>query len=311
LNDADVTIMANIVPESKVCDLGILKIDESCRIVDFVEKPTDQEVVNSFRLAPEAKEKLGIDKPGLDFLASMGNYVFFWDRLRGFLDLSGVDFGKDIIPAIGWNDGKLYAHVFDGYWRDVGKVQDYFNCNMEFVCEKPPIDLLRHRIRRRERNLPGARIAPDASIQSVILSSGDVIRRGSVVTNSVLGYQVIIEEDCVLGHCVLLGADRNGFHGNKIRNEYTTRIGKGSKLSYAILDKNVWVGEGVNIGPHNGTADVRRKVLQSVGLKSYRELGDGRAEGDFYIDPETGILVLGKQNDADPKTPILPDGLRC
>lgn len=310
-NDADITIMANLVPESKVCDLGILKVDESGRIVDFAEKPKDREVIESFRLSPEAKERLGIDNPNLNFLASMGNYVFFWDRLKSFLDFSGVDFGEDIIPAITWNSGDLYAYVFNGYWRDVGKVQDYFNCNMEFVCEKPPIDLLRHRIRRRERNLPGAWIAPDASIQSVILSSGDVIRRGSVVTNSVLGHQVIVEEDCMLGHCVLLGADRNEFHSNKIRNEYTTRIGKGSKLSYAILDKNVWVGEGVDIGPYNGTADIRKKILQSVGLKPYREHGDGRVEGDFCIDPGTGILVVGKQNDADPKEPILPDGLRC
>ena len=91
--------------------------------------------------------------------------------------------------------------------------------------------------------------------------AGDVIRRGSVVINSVLGHQVIIEEDCWLEHCVLLGADRNEFHNNEIRNEYTTRIGKGSKLSYAVLDKNVWVGEGVDIGLHNGTADVRKKIL--------------------------------------------------
>ena len=208
-NDADITIMANVVPESKVRDLGILKVDESGRIVDFAEKPEDQEVIESFRLSPEAKQKLGINNPKLSFLASMGNYVFFWDRLKRFIDFPGVDFGKDIIPAIGWNSGDLYAYVFDGYWRDVGRVQDYFNCNMEFVCEKPPIDLLRHRVRRRERNLPGAWIAHDVSMQSVILSSGDVIRRGSVVTDSVLGHQVIVEEDCVLGHCVLLGADRN------------------------------------------------------------------------------------------------------
>ena len=88
-------------------------------------------------------------------------------------------------------------------------------------------------------------------------------------------------------------------------------IGKGSKLSYAILDKNVWVGEGVDIGPHNGNADIRRKILQSIGLRPYRELDDGRIEGDFCIDPGTGILVMGKQNEADPKEPILPDGLRC
>jgi len=262
-------------------------------------------------LTPRIKDRLGIDDPELNFLASMGNYVFFWDRLKRFLDLSGMDFGGDIIPAIKRNSRSLYAHVFNGYWRDVGRVQDYFNCNMEFTCGRPPIDLLRYRIRRRERNLPGAWIAPDASVQSVILSSGDVIHRGSVITNSVLGHQVVIEEGCKVSHCVLLGADRNEFYNNQIRKEYTTHIGKRSRLSYAILDKNVWVGKGVDIGPHNGTSEIRRKILQSIGLKTYRELGDGTVEGDFYIEPGTGILVIGKRNDADPKAPILPDGMKC
>jgi glucose-1-phosphate adenylyltransferase len=294
-----------------VSDFGIVKMDESGLIVDFAEKPTDGDVVERFRLSDRMKKRLGIDEPNLNFLASMGNYVFFWDRLKSFLGFSGVDFASDIIPAIRWNEGSLYAYVFNGYWRDVGKIRDYFNCSMEFTCERPPINLLRHRIRKHERHLPGPFITADARVQNTILSSGDMIHRGAVITSSVLGYQVVVEEKCVLGHCAILGADRNEFYDNNIREQYTTRIGKGSNLSYVILDKNVWVGEDVNIGPHNGTYENRSEVLQSIGLKPYRELGDGTIEGDFCIDPGTGILVIGKQNESDPKEPILPDGLRC
>jgi glucose-1-phosphate adenylyltransferase len=310
-SEADITIMTNVIPDSKVSDFGIIKIDESCRIVDFAEKPKDKEVIESFRLTAKTKDHLGIDDPGLNFLASMGNYVFFWDRLKKFLDFSGIDFGEDIIPAIRSSNGALYAYIFNGYWCDVGKTRDYFNCNMEFTYGKPPMDLLKCRIRTYERHLPGARIAAATSIQNTVLSPGDIIQSESVITNSVLGYQVAVEEGCTLDHCVLLGADRNEVRDDQIRREYTTHIGKGSNLSYVILDKNVWVGENVHIGPHNGAPEKRGEILQSVGLEPYVEMDDGTVQGDFCIVPETGILVVGKQHDADPKEPILPGGLKC
>ena len=121
----------------------------------------------------------------------------------------------------------------------------------------------------------------------------------------------MVEEDCSIDHCVLLGADRNEFHGNSLTRRYTTRIGSGSVLKYVILDKNVWVGRGVEISPDSGTPEVREEILRNAGLRPYRELDDGTVEGDFYIEPEMGILVIGKQYDADPKKPILPDGLKC
>ena len=95
MNNADITIMTNAVPEERVSDFGIVKIDELGRIVDFAEKPTDKGVIKSFRLPRRMKERLGIDSPDLNFLASMGNYVFFWNRLKRFLTFPGLDFGKD------------------------------------------------------------------------------------------------------------------------------------------------------------------------------------------------------------------------
>jgi len=312
INNADITIMANVVPEDNVSNLGIMKIDESCRIVDFVEKPKDPEVIESFKLTPKIKDILGIDDPKLNFLVSMGNYIFYWDRLKEFLTNHphGMDFGSHIIPAIRENGNSMYAYIFNGYWRDVGIIRDYFDCQMEFLRENPPIDLLKNQIRTHERDLPGVRIASNSQVHSVILSSGDEINKGSIITNSVLGYQVTIEEECQLDHCVLLGASRNEYHNNQIRREYTTNIGKGSNLSYVIVDKNVWIGEGVDIGPHNGTPERRKEKLQSIGLKPYREVDDGTIEGDFSLDPKTGIFVIGKQSEADPKKPIIPDGIR-
>ncbi len=311
LHNADITIMANAVPDSKVSNLGIVKIDESGRITDFVEKPRDKKVVENFRLSDKMKSLLGIDNPGLNFLASMGNYIFFWNRLKNLLESPGADFARDIIPAIKQRRGTLYAYVFNGYWRDIGRIRDYFDCSMDFACDNPPIDLWKHRIRISQGYPSCTWVSAGASTNGVILSCGDVIHRGSVVTNSVMGPQVVVEEKCKLDHCVFLGADRNEFRNNTITRKYTTNIGKDSSLSYVILDKNVWIGEGVEISPDNGTPEQRGEILQSAGLEPYRELDDGTVEGDFYIEPEMGILVIGKQYGVDPRKPIIPDGLKC
>jgi glucose-1-phosphate adenylyltransferase len=304
--------MTNVISDNKVKDLGIVKIEESGRIIDFAEKPVEDSAIENFRLTPKIKKLLGIDDPNLNFLASMGNYVFFWNQLKKFLDFPGVDFGKDVIPSIKGINGALYAYVFNGYWRDIGKVQDYFNCNMAFANGKAPIDLSKHRIRTQKALLPSPHIAIDSSINGTILSSGDVIHQGSTVRNSVLGYQVVIEKGCKIEHCVFLGDEKNGVHSAQMNERrYTTQIGKYSSLSHTILHENVWIGEGVDISPYNGTPEERKEILKSVGLVPYTKLNDGTVEGDFYIEPDTGILVIGKQYDADPKKPILPDGLKC
>jgi len=316
--NADITIMTNVIPDNKVSDFGIVKINEFGQIIDFAEKPTDKEIIDSFRLNPGIKRYLGIEDPNMNFLASMGNYVFHWERLKRFMDLPGADFGKDIIPAIKANGGALFAYVFNGYWRDVGKIQDYFDCNMEFT--QKPMSLLRSWMGTREEKLPSPRVDGGSYIKRTILSNGDVISHKDNIVNSVLGHNVVVEEGCTLDHCILLGTDtdsiiqennENDLESQDVYSENATHIGKGSSLNYAILDKNIWIGKNVNINPQNGTPDRRKEILQNLGLKPYKELDDGTVDGDFYIEPETGILVIGKQNNTNPEKPILPDGLRC
>lgn len=309
--NADITIMTNLIPESKVSDFGIIKIDEHSRIIDFAEKPEDKELIESFRLTDRIKSRLRINNPNLNFLGSMGNYIFFRDRLETFLEYPGNDFGNDIIPAIGNEGGSLYAYVFGEYWRDVGKVLDYFNCNIEFTGETTPINLIRNRIRTALRFLPGPKVYPNSSVRSSILSAGDEIYSDSVVSNSVLGYQVVVDRECELNRCVLLGSDRNEFYDNELRKNHITLIGEGSHLEYVIFDKNVEIGQNVRISPEYGTPEEREEKLKSIGLKPYKVLENGRIEGDFYIEPEKNVLVIGKQSSIAPKKLFLPGGLEC
>jgi glucose-1-phosphate adenylyltransferase len=241
--NADVTVMANGIPREKVSDFGIMKIDEQGRILGFAEKPSEtkqKDLINGFALSERTKKRLGITDQSITHLASMGNYVFDTNKLNEYLKgdyQNMMDFGSEIIPAIKYGGGNIYAWVFKGYWRDVGKLKDYFDCNLEFCGDKQPIDLLTSRILTAERPLPSAYIAGGACVSGSILSPGDEVHRGSKLDNVVAGYQVIIEEGCTLDNCVLLGADRNEYFNNEIRRKYDMQIGKGSNLSHVIFDK--------------------------------------------------------------------------
>ncbi len=307
LNNADVTIMANPVTEEKVKSFGLMKVDESGRITEFTEKPKEKEVIERFRLSERVKNSLGIDEK-YDFLASMGNYVFFKDRLESFLNnYQKNDFGNHIIPKVKEAGGSLYAYPFNGYWRDVGQVGDYFDCNMDFISGSAPIDLTKHRVRTTGRHLPGPRIARNAIAKSSILSNGDEISSGSELINCVLGYQVVVGEDCKLKDSIILGGDKNQYHNNKLRDYNASFVGKGSVVERVIFDKNVKIGSNVNISPENGTPEERISKLKKIGLKPYREK-EGRVEGDFYFEKERGILVLGKRARSKKEELAIPDG---
>lgn len=309
---ADMTIMVNAVPESRFRDLGIVKVDPRGRIIDFTEKPQDQAAIEDFRLNPQTMTSLGINNPQYQFLASTGNYVFYWKRLRGYLhDIPGSDWGDHLIPGIQESGGRIFAHVFSGYWRDVGKIEDYFACNLEFAQEDPPLDLHAHRLRTYERHLPGARIATSVRWQNVILSDGVIIQKGCILQNVVLGYQVVLESGVHLDRCVFLGADRDEFYQDQRIRSYTTRIGQNSRLRNVIFDKNIWLPGDVEIGYRDLSLSSRVRSLEEAGLKPYRENPDGTKEGDFYIEPVTNILVLGKVTSHDPKEPLLPPGFIC
>ncbi|MFW6283296.1 MAG: sugar phosphate nucleotidyltransferase [Minisyncoccales bacterium] len=275
---------------------------------ETLEKPEDKDKIEEFRLDEGTKNSLQINKE-YDFLASMGNYVFYKDKLKKYLELDekDTDFGNDIIPKIKESGGALYAHPFNGYWRDVGQVGDYFDCHMDFVLKTPPIDLIKHRIRTVMRYLPGPQAARDAQLSGNIRSNGTKIRNKSRVQNSVLGYQVTIDKNCKIKKCIFLGADRNQYYQNQLKKKNTTFVDHDTEIEKAIIDKNVEIGSNVKLSPDFGTPEERRKNLESIGLEPYKEEA-GKIKGDFYIEPDRNILVIGKKVYPEKNKIVIPSG---
>ena len=303
--DPEITLMTTIIPEEKVPDFGIVKIDDSGRIIDFAEKTSDPEIIEEFRLTERTKQRMGIENPNLNFLGSMGNYAAEWDKLKYFLKTyPGTDFGNHIIPGVREDGGEIYASIFEGYWRDVGKVNDFYNTNLEFVNNKH-LDNIKNATKTTKRDLPAAWIQGGASVNGAILSPGDEIYRDSSIRNSVLGYQVVVE-GANIRDSILLGADRNQHKDGKLREEHITRIGKGSSIDKTIMDKNVWIGKNVILSPEYGSPEERISNLESIGLKHYDDSNpETHKNADFYIESENNILVLGKQ--LNTSKPMIPD----
>jgi glucose-1-phosphate adenylyltransferase len=237
---ADMTISCLEVPiEEAAGAFGVISVDETGRVVAFDEKPDHPTPI-----------------PGQDgiTLASMGNYIFNTEFLFEQLQMdaanvdSNSDFGNDIIPSI-IKENKVYASPFrdsvtggQGYWRDVGTLDSYWEANMELVSPKPAFNLYDTSwpIWTYQAQLPPAKFVFD-----------DDDRRGMAVDST------------VSGGCIVSGANlRKSLLFSNVRvNCYTdieqsiilpdVTIGRCCKIRRAIIDRGCDIPEGMEIGVDN------------------------------------------------------------
>jgi glucose-1-phosphate adenylyltransferase len=134
---ADVSIAVKPVSRKEAPSLGLLKVDDQGKIVDFCEKPQTEAELDEFRL----DEPPGED-PNELYLASMGIYIFEPQVLVSLLMGSDQDdFGKHIIPDAIHKVG-VYAHIFDGYWEDIGTIRSFYEANLALTDAHPPLYFL-------------------------------------------------------------------------------------------------------------------------------------------------------------------------
>jgi glucose-1-phosphate adenylyltransferase len=284
-SDADVTVSVTPCDEAAATEFGLLKADASGRIVEFKEKPKGDEL-QSMRVDTTQLGLNAVEAAARPFLASMGIYVFKYDRLEQLLknDPTHHDFGREIIPGA-IKGGNVQAFLFNGYWEDIGTISAFYRANLDLTSKIPKFNLFDAEapVFTRARYLPPSKIE-ESQIHDSIVSDGCIIT-GAAITTSVVGLRSRISKNVVIDSSFLMGADYYQTF-EEMRDDLVTGlprvgIGEGTIINRAIIDKNARIGSGV-------------KLLNEARLRE----ADAE-DGSYFI--RDGIVIV-------PKNAVVKDG---
>ncbi|HEY0824197.1 MAG TPA: glucose-1-phosphate adenylyltransferase [Ramlibacter sp.] len=245
------------VPRMEATALGVMHVDETRLITDFLEKPKDPPPI------PGKPDKA---------LGSMGIYVFGAEYLYKLLeadmadDASEHDFGKNLIPRI-VSDGGAVAHPLNlsaipastrqrPYWRDVGTVDAFWAANLDLASDLPELNLYDRDwpVWTYQEQLPPAKFVPDEQglngETSNVMISGGCIVVGSNIRRSVLFSNVRVEACCTIHEAVVMP---------------DTVIGRGSRLYKVVIDRGCEIPEGMVVG-EDAEADRQRFFRTDTGV---------------------------------------------
>jgi glucose-1-phosphate adenylyltransferase len=254
---ADVTIAAIPFPVSKVEGLGLMQVDDNLAIQRFVEKPKDPAVIASLAISDKIEATLETPSEEKRCLASMGIYVFNRTILAEALDNTMTDFGREIIPAL-LNRKRLFAHVFEGYWEDIGTVRAFFDANLALAQPLPPFNFFDPSapIYTQDRYLPASKLNKCA-IDHVVIGDGSILTDSSL-HHCVLGIRSLIGEGCVLEDTIVMGSDyyetKAQLAAGRALGQPDMGLGKNCRIDGSIIDKNARIGDGCILSP-KGKAD--------------------------------------------------------
>jgi glucose-1-phosphate adenylyltransferase len=250
---ADVTLAAIPVPEDQTTGFGLLSMDSHSRVTGFVEKPKTADERQPFYTSAEWIERRGIPSHGRHYLANMGIYLFRTEVLYELLTAKplATDFGKEVFPR-NYKTKKICAHLFDGYWEDLGTIRSYHEASLALAGPNPPFDFFSPEgvIYTRMRNLPASRVN-GAVLDHSVIADGCIIGHGTKIERSLIGVRSVIGADCTIRDVVMIGSDQYETALEKEENVRTghpsLNIGDGSVIERAILDKDCRIGKGVKL----------------------------------------------------------------
>jgi glucose-1-phosphate adenylyltransferase len=260
---ADLTIATIPVRRDLASGLGIMQIDADRRITRFSEKPKDPAVLDSLRLHRDWYGSLGVQGDEEFLLASMGIYVFNRNVLVKLLENPESDFGKHIIPAAIQQE-RVYSHVFQGYWEDIGTIRSFFEANLDLAAELPRFNFfdMTAPIFSRPRWLPGSKIN-GAAIDHAMVGDGCIINRGQI-SYSIIGIRSIVGTGSRIMRTVMMGCDYYESQASILENEARgvppIGIGRNARIENAIIDKNARIGDNVVISPANKLENVDHEL---------------------------------------------------
>lgn len=224
--NADCTIAVLNVSLEEASRFGIMTADENGFVTAFEEKP----------------------KQPKSTLASMGIYIFTWQKLRKYLidnendQEASKDFGKNIIPDMLKNNEVMVAYPFEGYWKDVGTLDSLWEANMDLLNPNIPIDLYDPDWKIYSRNpiMPPQYIGADAVVENSMITDGCIV--DGTIDFSVIFEGVTIEAGATVTDSIIMP-------GSVIKS--------GAIVEYAIVGENCVVGSGAQIGARPETFDNR------------------------------------------------------
>ncbi|GAE30452.1 glucose-1-phosphate adenylyltransferase [Halalkalibacter hemicellulosilyticus] len=236
---ADVTISVMEVTWAEASRFGILNTMDNLQIYEFDEKPA----------TPKSN------------LASMGIYIFNWQTLKKFLlddqmnQDSSHDFGKNVIPSMLLHNQSIYAYRFDGYWKDVGTVQSYWEANMDLLDDDLTLSLNHKNWRTytQDSNFPPQFLGEHAVVKHSLINSGCWIC-GSI-DHSIISKNVSIDIESSVKQSIL--------HPN-------VKVGKNVTLERVIVMENTVIPDGFHItsSPHDEPLVIDQSSLELMMSKS-------------------------------------------
>ncbi|MBC6480739.1 MAG: glucose-1-phosphate adenylyltransferase [Hormoscilla sp. GM7CHS1pb] len=283
---ADITLSVLPIDEKRASDFGLMKIDDTGRVIDFSEKPKGdalkQMAVDTTTLGLTPAE--ATERP---YIASMGIYIFSKEVMNKLLkdNPDQTDFGKEIIPGAA-KDYNIQAYLFKDYWEDIGTIQAFYEANLALTRQpQPPFSFYDENapIYTRSRFLPPSKIL-DCQVTESIIAEGCILKKCRV-QHSVLGVRSRVEASCLIEDSLVMGADYYEpfveSQSSSDKDGIPVGIGADTTIRRAIIDKNARIGRQVQIIN-----------------KDWVDEADREQDG-FYI--KNGIVVVLKNA-------VIPDG---
>ena len=241
--EAACTIAVYEVPMEEAPRFGILNCNEDGSIYEFDEKPK----------VPKSNK------------ASMGIYIFSWDKLRQYLELdeknpdSQNDFGKNILPTMLEAGEKMIAWRFDGYWKDVGTIDSLWEANMDLLDPNVPLDLSdpSWRVYTRNPAMPPHYVSKDAQLQNSLVAEGCVVEgalefailfegvtvgKGARVTDSIIMPGAKIMPGATVQYAIV--AENAVIESGAVVGQRPENIENKDEWGIAVVGNGVTIGEG-------------------------------------------------------------------
>ncbi|CAN0885083.1 Glucose-1-phosphate adenylyltransferase large subunit 4, chloroplastic/amyloplastic [Linum grandiflorum] len=260
---ADISVSCIPVDDSRASDFGLIKINETGRINQFLEKPKGDALksmtVDTTILGLSAQEA-----KKFPHIASMGVYVFKTDVLLKLLRLhypTANDFGSEILP-MSLKHYNVQAYLFNGYWEDIGTIRSFFDANLALTEQNPNFQFSdpRKPIFTCPMFLPPTKIEK-CQVKDSIVSHGCFLNECSV-EHSIVGIRSRLDYGVELKDTMMMGADYYQTDAEIVaelaEGKVPIGVGRDTKIRNCIIDKNARIGSNVVIANKDKVEEAER-----------------------------------------------------